>query len=47
VEGIGEGLLALYRADGAVIGLGRGEADGRLRPVRLTRGVTQAAEKHR
>jgi tRNA pseudouridine55 synthase len=47
LEGIGEGLLALYRVDGAVIGLGRGEADGRLRPVRLTRGHAQAAEKHR
>jgi tRNA pseudouridine55 synthase len=47
VRGIGEGLCALYRVDGAVIGLARGEADGRLRPVRLTRTLSQAAEKHR
>lgn len=47
VTGLAEGLCALYRADGAVIGLARGEAGGRLRPVRLTRDMTQAAEKHR
>ena len=45
--GLGEGLCALYRADGAVIGLGRGDAGGTLRPVRLTRTLGQAAEKHR
>lgn len=47
VSGVGEGLCALYRADGAVIGLARGEAGGTLRPVRLTRSLSQAAEKHR
>lgn len=47
IDGVVPGLCALYRADGAVIGLGRGEPGGRLRPVRLTRSVAQAAEKHR
>jgi tRNA pseudouridine55 synthase len=47
LAGVGEGLCALYRADGAVIGLARGEAGGTLRPVRLTRSYAQAAEKHR
>jgi tRNA pseudouridine55 synthase len=47
IAGLGEGLCALYRADGAVIGLARQEAGGRLRPVRLTRSDAQAAEKHR
>jgi tRNA pseudouridine55 synthase len=47
IDGVAPGLCALYGADGAVIGLGRGEADGRLRPVRLTRSLAQAAEKHR
>ncbi|HEX7054115.1 MAG TPA: tRNA pseudouridine(55) synthase TruB [Burkholderiales bacterium] len=47
LSGVGEGLCALYRSDGAVIGLGRGEADGLLRPVRLTRSSGQAADKHR
>jgi tRNA pseudouridine55 synthase len=47
VSGLAEGLCALYRADGGVIGLARGEAGGRLRPVRLTRAIAQAAEKHR
>lgn len=47
LSGVGEGPCALYRADGAVIGLGRGEAGGTLRAVRLTRSVGQAAEKHR
>lgn len=45
--GVAEGLCALYRADGAVIGLGRGAPGGMLRPVRLTRSLGQAAEKHR
>jgi len=39
VEGVAEGLCALYRTDGEVIGLGRGEAGGSLRPLRLTRSV--------
>lgn len=47
VAGIGEGLCALFRADGGVIGLGRGEAGGRVRALRLTRALGQAAEKHR
>ena len=42
ISGLAEGLCALYRRDGAVIGLGRGEAGGTLRALRLT----QAAEKH-
>lgn len=46
IQGLAEGLCALYRADGAVIGLARGRASGTLRAVRLTRNV-QAAEKHR
>jgi tRNA pseudouridine55 synthase len=47
ISGLREGLCALYRMDGAVIGLGRGEPGGRLKPVRLTRALAQAAEKHR
>ncbi len=47
IDGLAEGLCALYRADGAVIGLARGEAGGRLRALRLTRSVAQEAEKHR
>lgn len=47
VNGLPQGLCAVYRADGAVIGLGRGGPGGTLRAVRLTRGVAQAAEKHR
>lgn len=47
IGGVAEGLCALYRADGAVIGLGRGGPGGMLRPVRLTRSLGQAAEKHR
>jgi tRNA pseudouridine55 synthase len=47
IGGLAEGLCALYRADGAVIGLARGEAGGTLRPLRLTRSLSQAAEKHR
>src|SRR6185503_141339 len=43
ISGLAEGLCALYRADGAVIGLGEAHADGRL----LARRLTQAAEKHR
>jgi tRNA pseudouridine55 synthase len=43
ISGLAEGLCALYRADGAVIGLGEALADGRL----MARRLTQAAEKHR
>ena len=37
IQGLAEGLCALYRVDGAVIGLARGEASGTLRALRLTR----------
>jgi len=43
ISGLEAGLCALYRADGAVIGLGEALGDGRLKARRLT----QAAEKHR
>jgi len=43
ISGLQAGLRALYRADGAVIGLGEAQAEGVLKPLRLT----QAAEKHR
>ena len=43
ISGLEEGLCALYRADGAVIGLGEAYAEGVVKPLRLT----QAAEKHR
>jgi len=42
ISEVREGLHALYRLDGAVIGLGSA-ADGLMKPLRLT----QAAEKHR
>lgn len=41
ISDVREGVHALYRADGAVIGLGSA-AEGLLKPLRLT----QAAEKH-
>jgi len=47
ISGLEEGLCALYGADGAVIGLGKALAEGVLKPLRLTRGLSQAAEKHR
>jgi tRNA pseudouridine55 synthase len=43
ISGVGEGVHALYRTDGAVIGLGEADAGGVLKALRLT----QAAEKHR
>ena len=43
ISGLGEGVCAVYRPDGRVIGLGRAEKGGTLRPLRLT----QAADKHR
>ncbi|HEY5899059.1 MAG TPA: tRNA pseudouridine(55) synthase TruB [Burkholderiales bacterium] len=43
ISGLAEGLCAIFGVDGGVIGLGRGEADGVLKALRLT----QAAEKHR
>lgn len=42
ISGLAEGIVAVVRADGALIGLGRGE-QGVLRPLRLT----QAADLHR
>lgn len=42
ISGLAEGVIAVVRADGALIGLGQGEA-GVLRPLRLT----QAADLHR
>jgi len=47
ISGLEEGLCALYRSDGGVIGLGEARPEGVLRPLRLTRGLAQAAEKHR
>lgn len=47
ISDVREGVRALYGADGAVIGLGYAAAEGWLKPLRLTRGLTQAAEKHR
>jgi tRNA pseudouridine55 synthase len=41
---IGEGLCGVYGADGNVIGLGRADLAGALRPLRLT---SQGADKHR
>jgi tRNA pseudouridine55 synthase len=43
ISGLQAGLCALYRADGALIGLGRAQGEGEVRAVRLT----QAADKHR
>ena len=43
ISGLQEGLCALYRADGALIGLARAHAEGIVKAVRLT----QAAEKAR
>jgi tRNA pseudouridine55 synthase len=43
ISDVGEGVRALYRADGGVIGLGQAGAGGVLKALRLT----QAAEKHR
>jgi tRNA pseudouridine55 synthase len=37
ISGLHAGLCAVVRADGAVIGLGTADADGGLRPLRLTR----------
>jgi tRNA pseudouridine55 synthase len=43
ISGLHQGLCAVVRPDGAVIGLGTADGEGSLRPLRLT----QAAEKHR
>jgi tRNA pseudouridine55 synthase len=42
ISGLHQGLCAVVRPDGAVIGLGSADGEGSLRPLRLT----QAAEKH-
>jgi len=47
ISDVREGVRALYRVDGAVIGLGYAAPEGVLRALRLTRGLTQAADKHR
>jgi tRNA pseudouridine55 synthase len=47
ISGLRAGLCALYDRSGALIGLGEALAEGLLKPVRLTRGLAQAAEKHR
>jgi tRNA pseudouridine55 synthase len=46
ISGLQPGLCAVVRPDGAVIGLGSADGQGRLRPLRLTSGLTQTAEKH-
>src|SRR2546425_3151524 len=47
ISGLGGGLCALYRSGGGVIGVGEAPPEGVLKPLRLTSGLTQAAEKHR
>jgi tRNA pseudouridine55 synthase len=47
ISDVREGVRALYRLDGAVIGLGYAAPEGVLRALRLTRGLAQAADKHR
>jgi tRNA pseudouridine55 synthase len=47
ISGLEEGVCALYRSDGGVIGLGQAQAEGVLKALRLTRGLSQAADKHR
>ena len=42
ISGLRQGVCAVVRPDGAVIGLGSADGEGALRPLRLT----QAAEKH-
>lgn len=42
ISGLHPGLCAVVRPDGAVIGLGNADAEGGLKPLRLT----QTAEKH-
>lgn len=42
ISGLHPGLCAVVRPDGAVIGLGNADAEGALKPLRLT----QTAEKH-
>ena len=46
ISGLHAGLCAVVRPDGAVIGLGNADGEGELRPLRLTSGLAQRAEKH-
>jgi tRNA pseudouridine55 synthase len=46
ISGLHAGLCAVVRPDGAVIGLGNADGEGELRPLRLTSGLAQTAEKH-
>ena len=46
ISGLHPGLCAVVRPDGAVIGLGSADGEGALKPLRLTSGLTQTAEKH-
>ena len=46
ISGLHAGLCAVVRPDGAVIGLGSADGEGALKPLRLTSGPTQTAEKH-
>ena len=39
ISGLRQGLCAVVRADGAIIGLGTADNEGSLRPLRLTRGA--------
>ena len=45
LEGLAEGLCAVYGRAGSVVGLGFADGAGSLRPVRLT--ASQPADKHR
>lgn len=46
ISGLHAGLCAVVRPDGAVIGLGSADGEGALKPLRLTSGLPQTAEKH-
>ena len=46
ISGLHAGLCAVVRPDGAVIGLASADGEGALKPLRLTSGPTQTAEKH-
>lgn len=46
ISGLRPGLCAVVRSDGGVIGLASADGAGALRPLRLTSGLTQTAEKH-
>jgi tRNA pseudouridine55 synthase len=46
ISGLHAGLCVVVRPDGAVIGLGNADGEGALKPLRLTSGLAQTAEKH-